>query len=170
MSFCSNCGTQLADGQKFCPNCGAPVGGYAQANASGGGFADGVNNIINDIQNTNDYSAGFEPTDIGANKAMAILSYIGILVLIPLLAFKNSPFARFHANQGLVLFVFRIICGIACGIVSGVLTAIHLGAIGSIITAIVNIGMLALAVIGIVNTAQGKAKELPVLGKIRLLK
>lgn len=25
MAFCSNCGTQIADGQKFCPNCGQPV-------------------------------------------------------------------------------------------------------------------------------------------------
>ena len=23
--FCSNCGTQINDGEKFCPNCGAPV-------------------------------------------------------------------------------------------------------------------------------------------------
>ena len=30
--FCSNCGTQLSDGEKFCPNCGAPVGENA-ANA-----------------------------------------------------------------------------------------------------------------------------------------
>lgn len=24
--FCSNCGTKIPDGSKFCPNCGAPVG------------------------------------------------------------------------------------------------------------------------------------------------
>ena len=28
--FCSNCGTQLNDGEKFCPNCGAPVGGNVE--------------------------------------------------------------------------------------------------------------------------------------------
>jgi len=26
MVFCTNCGTQLADNAKFCPNCGAPIG------------------------------------------------------------------------------------------------------------------------------------------------
>lgn len=25
MSFCTNCGNQLTDGQSFCPNCGTPV-------------------------------------------------------------------------------------------------------------------------------------------------
>ena len=28
--FCSNCGTQINDGEKFCPNCGAPVHAEAQ--------------------------------------------------------------------------------------------------------------------------------------------
>ncbi|WP_026523117.1 DUF4234 domain-containing protein [Butyrivibrio sp. VCB2001] len=28
--FCSNCGTQINDGEKFCPNCGAPVQGADQ--------------------------------------------------------------------------------------------------------------------------------------------
>ena len=37
---------------------------------------------------------------------MAILAYFGILVLIPILAAKDSKFARFHANQGL-LFMHR---------------------------------------------------------------
>lgn len=30
MPFCSNCGQQIADGAKFCPECGAPTGVQAQ--------------------------------------------------------------------------------------------------------------------------------------------
>ena len=30
MSFCTNCGTQIPDGSRFCPNCGAPVGANPQ--------------------------------------------------------------------------------------------------------------------------------------------
>ncbi|MDR0818680.1 MAG: zinc-ribbon domain-containing protein [Oscillospiraceae bacterium] len=26
MAFCSNCGTQIDDGVKFCPSCGQPAG------------------------------------------------------------------------------------------------------------------------------------------------
>jgi uncharacterized membrane protein YvbJ len=29
MAFCTNCGAQVADGVKFCPSCGTPVGGTA---------------------------------------------------------------------------------------------------------------------------------------------
>ena len=42
MAFCSNCGTALQEGAKFCPSCGAPVSPEAQANdfsqASTGNF------------------------------------------------------------------------------------------------------------------------------------
>ena len=31
MAFCSNCGTQLADGIRFCPSCGTSIGGSAPA-------------------------------------------------------------------------------------------------------------------------------------------
>ena len=53
-----------------------------------------------------------DPNDVQSNKVMAILAYFGILFLIPLLAAKESPFARYHTNQGLVLFLFMFVCGI----------------------------------------------------------
>lgn len=43
----------------------------------------------------------------------SILSYIGILWLIPLLVEKNDKVVRFHVNQGIVLFIFDIIGSIA---------------------------------------------------------
>ncbi len=27
MAFCSKCGTQIGEGEKFCPSCGNPVDG-----------------------------------------------------------------------------------------------------------------------------------------------
>lgn len=101
---------------------------------------------------------------------MSVLAYIGILVLIPLLAAKDSPYARFHSNQGLVLFIADILVGIATGIISGVFSAIKLGFISSIISSLLGLAVLALAIMGIVYAAQGKAKELPVIGKIKILK
>ncbi|MFA5996088.1 MAG: hypothetical protein WCW27_04460 [Patescibacteria group bacterium] len=47
----------------------------------------------------------FDAKDIADNKTMAMLSYIGILVLIPLLTKKDSKFAQAHAKQGLVMAV-----------------------------------------------------------------
>jgi len=50
----------------------------------------------------------FDQKDVEENKYVAALSYLGILFLVPLLLKKESPFAQFHAKQGLgfcVLFV-----------------------------------------------------------------
>ena len=115
---------------------------------------------------------------------MAILSYISLLVLVPIFGAKHSKFAQFHANQGLVL----LICSVAYGIVNLILTVIlglifplnfynswipsH-GPVYGVITTIlglVSLVFVVLMILGIINAATGKAKELPVIGKIRLLK
>ena len=126
-------------------------------------------NIL-DMPDTTSY---YSRSDIEGNKLMAVLSYLGILVLIPILAAKDSPFAKFHATQGINL----LIVGVAWSIVSGIIGAI-LGAIGvtflsvlwSIITWLVSIVIFLTMVIGIINAAQGKAKELPIIGGFRILK
>lgn len=101
---------------------------------------------------------------------MAILAYLSILVLIPLFAAKESKFARFHTNQGLILAIAEIIFSIAYSIISSILYAIswRLGFIATIIS-ICSIVFLILAIIGIVNAADGKAKELPIIGKYKII-
>ncbi|MFH1522600.1 MAG: hypothetical protein ABIE43_02145 [Patescibacteria group bacterium] len=44
-------------------------------------------------------------SDVEANKNIAVMSYLWILCLVPLLGKKDSEFAQFHAKQGLILFV-----------------------------------------------------------------
>lgn len=117
-------------------------------------------------------------TDIEQNKVMAILSYFGFLVIIPILAAKESPFARFHANQGLALFIAMIGWIIVDNILTAILRAIlwrglELWAIYSLCATILNLVYIVftvLAVIGIVNALNGKTKELPLIGKFQILK
>ena len=98
---------------------------------------------------------------------MGILSYLSWLVLIPLIAAPKSPFARFHANQGLILAIIEI----AFGIVLGALSLIPvIGIVFNIILSLLGLVFLLFSILGIVNAANGKAKELPVIGKIRLIK
>ena len=47
--------------------------------------------------------------DAQDNKVMAILAYFGPVVLVPILAARESRFARYHANQGLVLLIACIV-------------------------------------------------------------
>ena len=114
----------------------------------------------------------FDPKDVEQNKVMAILAYFGILVLVPIFAAPQSKFARFHANQGLILFIAWICCYAVMHIAVRVLYSVSTALTG-LITLIVGIGyiaLLVLAVIGIINAAQGKCKPLPVIGNFKLLK
>lgn len=117
-------------------------------------------NVVGDIkEQIDDYTAEQDPEDIQKNKVMAILAYIGILVLIPLFAAKDSKFARFHTNQGLVLFIIGLVC-------SALAKIKVIGWIFGILSLVVFV----LVIIGIVYAAQGKAKELPVVGNWKILK
>jgi uncharacterized membrane protein len=227
MAFCTNCGAQLKEGQKFCTDCGAPApipfgneqaGGsaaavqaaeeqqtesfYAEARIdeerNTGSFyaeyqtgtereagaepssprtgeyrppegpapqspvpqapaAPPLGDRINQLNDTPDSTSSFRSEDIAQNKAMSILAYLGILAVIPLFAAKDSPFARYHTNQGLVL----LVCEFAVWILGKIFS--FLGTVGGILAFI-------LAVIGVINALSGRAKELPVIGKVRLLK
>jgi len=100
-----------------------------------------------------------DPADVSANKVMAILAYFGILVLIPIFAAKGSKFARFHANQGLILLICSVVFYIIGRFIPGISAIIWL----------LNIAVAILAIIGIVHAAKGEVKELPLVGKIHII-
>lgn len=106
-------------------------------------------------------------------KIMSVLGYFGILFLIPLLAGGNTQFTRYHANQGLVLFIFNIVLCIIAGIIVAVITAIN-GLAGLFVSPMVfgvaSLVVLVFTIIGIVHSAQGEMKPLPVIGGIQIIK
>lgn len=119
------------------------------------------------LNDTKDITDEMDEDDIANNKAMGILSYLGILVLIPILTAKESEFARFHANQGLVLLISYVVVIFACGILTNIP---YLGWMFSIARYLVYVAALIFAIIGIVNANNGKAKELPIIGHLKLIK
>ncbi|MBQ9945589.1 MAG: zinc ribbon domain-containing protein [Clostridia bacterium] len=160
MTYCSKCATTLEDGLKFCPACGEAVIAEPAACSvdTASSNEDAVGEKLKQLNNTKDETEGFDKADIEKNKIMAVLAYI--IFLIPLIAAKESPFARFHTNQGLLLVIAAVI--------SSVIAAIPV--IGWIIAPVIGIAVTVLAVIGILNALNGKAKELPLIGKFRILK
>ena len=151
MATCKKCGADMDENAKQCPVCGAPV---EQDQGNSNSKQNAAEAAFTEFNNTADTTAEFDSKDITDNKVMAVLAYIGILFLIPLLAAPNSRFARFHANQGLVLFLAEVVLGAA----GGVLGLIPF--VGWIISSTIAIVCLAFMIIGIVNAANGKAKEL----------
>ena len=86
--------------------------------------------------------------DVAENKLWALLGYLGVLCLIPLLGRKESEFAQFHAKQGLVLLIGWVVSwfpvfGWAIGIIAFVLS-----------------------IMGIINVLSGKKEKLPIVGDL----
>ena len=101
-----------------------------------------------------------DSSDAEKNKGMAIIAYI--IFFIPMLTdAKNSKFAMFHANQGLIL----LLTGIGVSIVGSVIPLIG----WFLILPFGTLFVVVLWIIGMVNAAGGKMKELPLIGGIHIL-
>ena len=180
MPFCGNCGTQIDAGLKFCSGCGASTALPTQQPAQPVRPRREEAAQPRQRQARPSYSSPTVPgsrsradsRDAQENKAMAILAYFGPLLLIPLFAAKDSPFARYHTNQGLVLALACIAFSVVCSIVYAILAVIswRLVFIGSILLSLVGLVFTVLAVIGIINAAKGRKQELPIIGGIRILR
>ena len=97
---------------------------------------------------------------------MAIIGYIiPILFFIPLLSddSKKSPFAKFHANQQLIILIFSLI-GFT---VASVLVIIL---IGFLLYIIVWIAVIVFIIMGVINASNGEMKKLPIIGDFEIIK
>ena len=92
-------------------------------------------------------------SDIEKNKTNAMLAYI--LFFLPLLTAPESKFARYHANQGLVLWI----CVLGLSFLMGML-GLNLLAFFAYL-----VGLF----IGVSNVSNGKMKPLPIIGSIKLI-
>lgn len=167
MAFCPKCGAELEENAKFCPVCGAAVNENAEPKKETSNAQDDFTAKLGALNDTPDTTAEFDEKDIADNKVMAILAYLSWLVLIPLFAAKDSKFARYHCNQGLVLAIAEIVAVVVLGLLGNIP---FIGWIFRIAEGLVGLACLLLMVIGILNANNGRAKELPFVGKFRLLK
>ena len=97
--------------------------------------------------------------DIEKGKTMAGLSYL--LFFLPLVVCPESKYARFHANQALLL----LIAAIAGNIILSIIPIV-----GWMLMPIFGICILVLGVMGLINGFGGKAKRLPIIGRFTLIK
>jgi len=98
------------------------------------------------------------PKDVEENKVIAAIGYLGILFLVPLLAKKDSPFAQYHAKQGMVLFIAMIVAQLGWIIY-------WVPILGWLVAMIVYIFLFVCLIMGLVNALGGKMSPLPLFGK-----
>ena len=151
MKTCNNCGAQVEDVAKFCPECGFKFGAIAETRAA-----------VTDIY---DHTSEFSPEDIANNKLYAILMYCVSLmgIIIGLLAAGDSPYVRFHVKQSLKLFICEVLLGLITAALFWTVIVGIAGSIAIVVLAVVDI-------ICLVNACKGLAKDPPIVCKIGFLK
>ncbi|MGD9253016.1 MAG: hypothetical protein PVG92_03680, partial [Holophagae bacterium] len=77
---------------------------------------------------------------------MIVLSYLGLLALIPLLVEKDDKEVQWHAKHGLVLTVAEVVIIIGLMVVGGILGAVS-GGLGCLIGLLWPVLMLAILVV-----------------------
>lgn len=141
------------------------------------GLAVKIQKVKADTKATVDSSGDFDEEDIRSHRVFAVLSYLSILVLVPLCACRESPYVKFHVKQGINLVAATIVTLIGRSIFvelvemlrwPDVLTGL-LSVIVSLPFIALLLGIAALSILGIVYVMRGKAKALPYLGGINLL-
>lgn len=100
-----------------------------------------------------------DPGDIEQNKTMAGLAYF--IFFLPLLACPESKFGRYHANQALLLVILALGGSVILGMIP---------IIGWVLLPIFGLAVFVLAIMGLINGFGGKVKELPLIGKYRIIK
>ncbi|MEA2031313.1 MAG: hypothetical protein U9N55_06945 [candidate division Zixibacteria bacterium] len=95
---------------------------------------------------------GFETEE---GRMAAILSYIPFLCFIPLVNMNKNKEARFHARQGVILFLVEFVA--ALFLVDG---------IADFVFKVLIVLAAALSIAGIIFAIQGKNYRLPIIGDI----
>jgi len=96
------------------------------------------------------------PDYIKKGRALAWLSYFGLLMIIPAIIQRNNPYTVFHVKQGMALLIVNVIFIFVCLQVRP----------PALLCQIVSSVLLIINIVGIVNAITGKVKPLPLIGFI----
>lgn len=125
-----------------------------------------------------DYTDSFSLEEIESGKALSIVSYL--IPLVPFILSKKNNYVKFHTLNGMnILFTYLIfliikrtlsyIFGTPCDLVSG-LKCIILPISLRIFFAFINMLFSFIVLYGVLNVCNNKAKEIPIISKIKLFK
>ncbi len=89
-----------------------------------------------------------------SSKIVACMSYLGILALIPLVLNRDDDYVRFHARQGIVIWMWEVLAVYAL-VLPG----------GRLFFSVSSFLCFALSVVGVVSVLLGRAWKFPVVGK-----
>lgn len=92
---------------------------------------------------------------------MIILSYLGLLALIPLLVEKEDREVQWHAKHGLVLTGLWIVVGIVLSILTSLIAFMDIGCTGCVLHSVLLLVILVIHVMAIIKGLNGQRLILP---------
>ncbi len=140
------------------------------------------------FMNTKDHTIEFDKGDIAKNSKDAMIASLGITFWIPFIKKDYSRYARYYGNQGLLTLILMIPCTIFYCLITGVVicnactAAVYQNGVaafryltfGGWIAAIIFFAIcyaipIFIIYCSITNIKQGKAKDIPLIGALRLI-
>ena len=140
-------------------------------------LSDKVIESVENFMNTADHEKDYDKNERAKHRTEAILSYIPFVSLYYIFTrkHKSSEYLKFHTNQGLLVTLLWTLCII----ISTLLITLFKrdsyirndvpGIISFISYLLYSISFLT-SLFGAINTANDSSKELPLIGKIKILK
>ncbi|MES9881219.1 MAG: hypothetical protein ABW185_10100 [Sedimenticola sp.] len=90
------------------------------------------------------------------SQILSVMSYLGVLVFVPLVTNRDDEYVHFHARQGLVIWAFSVLA----------IFMLYLPGIGKLFFSFMAMAVLAYSAIGIVSVLLHKAWKLPFVSGI----
>lgn len=87
-------------------------------------------------------------------KLLAMLSYMGVLCLVPLIVNKTNEFVMFHARQGLILWIWGVLA----------IFGLYVPAVGPLFFSVSALMITAFSLAGLVSVLLTKAWKFPMIG------
>jgi uncharacterized membrane protein len=139
MPYCSQCGNQVGESDVFCGKCGSrqPV----------------------TPPPARELFSGMSRRTAAILCYIPLVGWIGAIIVLASERFRHDRTLRFHAFQGLYLFVLWLIADQVLGPMFGLIPHMHIGEL-------FRVGVVVLWVFMIIKASQDEAYSLPIIGEL----
>ena len=158
MPFCVKCGTQVGETDKFCGGCGMVQDHAANASTSPSDIPPDTGKQRS--AKAQDWLNSLDPKTASLLCYIPVLGWIGSVIVLASERFRHEADTRFHAFQGLYLFVVYLIVEHVLG------PLLRFENVGFQIENLMKLALFGTWVFLMVKTSQGILFRLPVLGEL----
>ena len=159
MPYCTHCGNQVSDGDRYCAKCGNPQGIGAPPPGPQAPAAEPPPAAGAQVPKST-YS--IKPNHAALLCYIPQMGWIASVIFMSLEPYRSNRYIRFHALQGLFLFVLYLLAHTVFGFVPVPVFPFRFFNFRRILELLVVIAQ----VFGIVRTARGQDYRLPILSEL----